>query len=60
MVDKIGNESEMVCTCEEEEHKYPVRRLEGLAMTGLRRVRGRLMKNWGEVIRQDMIYLQLT
>ncbi|XP_019226232.1 PREDICTED: uncharacterized protein LOC109207714 [Nicotiana attenuata] len=38
----------------------PVRRCERLTMTGLRKDRGRPKKYWGEVIRQDMLLLQLT
>ncbi|XP_070020433.1 uncharacterized protein [Nicotiana sylvestris] len=38
----------------------PVRRCERLAMESLRRGRGRPKKYWGEVIRQDMVLLQLT
>ncbi|XP_070010103.1 uncharacterized protein [Nicotiana sylvestris] len=38
----------------------PVRRCERLPMESLRRGRGRPKKYWGEVIRQDMVLLQLT
>nr|XP_009799838.1 PREDICTED: uncharacterized protein LOC104245841 [Nicotiana sylvestris] len=38
----------------------PVRRCERLDLEGLRRGRGRLKKYWGDVIRQDMVLLQLT
>lgn len=37
-----------------------VRRCERLAEIGLRRDRGRLRKHWGEVIKYDKMYLQLT
>ena len=38
----------------------PVRRCERMAVVGLKRGRGRPKKAWGEVIRQDMVLLQLT
>ncbi|XP_070004794.1 uncharacterized protein [Nicotiana sylvestris] len=38
----------------------PVRRCETLAMESLIRGRGRPKKYWGEVIRHDMVLLQLT
>ncbi|XP_075109131.1 uncharacterized protein LOC142180924 [Nicotiana tabacum] len=38
----------------------PVRRCERLAMESLRRGRGRSKKYWREVIRQDMVLLQLN
>ncbi|XP_070022982.1 uncharacterized protein [Nicotiana sylvestris] len=38
----------------------PVRRYERLTLEGLQRGRGRPKKRWGEVIRQDMVQLQLT
>lgn len=50
----------MVQACEEEMHRCPIRRCEGLAVVGVRRGRGRPNKYWEEVIWQDMIHLQLT
>jgi len=38
----------------------PVRRCEWLALTGMRRGRGRPKKYWGEVIRQDMVRMQIS
>ncbi|XP_070056639.1 uncharacterized protein [Nicotiana tomentosiformis] len=38
----------------------PVRRCERLALTSIRRGRGRPKKYWGEVIRQDMARLQIS
>lgn len=38
----------------------PARSCEQLAMVRLRRSRGRMKKNRGELIRQDMTHLQLT
>lgn len=37
-----------------------VKRCERLTMIGLKRGRGRPRKNWRDVIRQNMTYLQLT
>lgn len=37
-----------------------LRKCERLVLVGLRRVRGRPKKYWGELIRQDMALLQLT
>ncbi|XP_070008736.1 uncharacterized protein [Nicotiana sylvestris] len=38
----------------------PVRRCERLDVVGTRRGRGRPKKYWGEVIRQDMVRLQIS
>jgi len=38
----------------------PVRRCERLALTSIRRGRGRSKKYWGEVIRQDMMRIQIS
>ena len=38
----------------------PVRRCERLVLEATRRARGRPKKYWGEVIRQDMVELDLT
>ncbi|XP_070043285.1 uncharacterized protein [Nicotiana tomentosiformis] len=38
----------------------PVRRCERLALTGMRRGRGRPKKYWGEVIRQDMMRTEIS
>lgn len=37
-----------------------MRRCEGLDIAGTRRGRGRLKKYWEEVIRHDMVQLQVT
>ncbi|XP_070014509.1 uncharacterized protein [Nicotiana sylvestris] len=37
----------------------PVRRCERLALTGMKRDRWRPKKYWGEVIRQDMVQMQI-
>lgn len=50
---------EMVRACEEM-YRCPVRRCKRFAIVGVRKGGGRLKKYRGEVIRQDMMHLQLT
>ncbi|XP_070057505.1 uncharacterized protein [Nicotiana tomentosiformis] len=40
--------------------EVPVRRCERLASVGIMRGRGRPKKSWGEVIRRDMVQMELT
>lgn len=43
--------------CEKRGAYAPMRRCERLAIMDLRRGSGKPKKNWGEVIRQDMVHL---
>lgn len=50
----------MVWAYAKEMHRYLVTRCERLAIVGLRRGRGKWKKDWGEVIRHDIVCLQIT
>lgn len=50
----------MVRAYEEEVRRGPVKRCERLATMGLKRGRGTPKKYWGELIKLDMVQLQLS